>query len=113
MPLGRHSLNAIARLLFGLRRPSKTANMRRLHERGENLQALGIREATADDIPALAALHMKTWSDTYWMRNPPTYQIRERQWREQFTKTDRSWFCFVVENQKGAGRVCKGHILRV
>lgn len=63
------------------------------------LDSLVIREATRDDIPVLAALHVKTWSETYPMaRQPPTYQIRERQWREQFDKTDGTWFCFVVEN---------------
>lgn len=61
-----------------------------------------IREATPGDIPELAALHVKTWSETYWtVTNPPTYQIRERQWREQFKSTDGGWFCFVVENKKG------------
>lgn len=65
------------------------------------LDRLVIREATREDIPALAALHVKTWNETYPMaRQPPTYQIRERQWREQFDKTDGTWFCFVVENPK-------------
>ena len=90
------------RFLLGLRRPSKAANARRLRQRDETLQSLVIREATRDDIPALAALHVKTWSDTYWpVTSPPTYQIRERQWREQFEKNDESWFCFVVENRSG------------
>lgn len=63
------------------------------------LDSLVIREATREDIPALAALHVKTWNETYPMaRQPPAYQIRERQWREQFDKTDGTWFCFVVEN---------------
>lgn len=55
------------------------------------------------DIPALAALHVKTWSETYWsVRHPPNYELREYQWREQFQKTDGKWFCFVVEDRKGA-----------
>ena len=33
--------------------------------------------------------------------NAPTYQLRERQWREQFEKADGSWFCFVVESHDG------------
>ena len=66
----------------------------------ETLDALVIREATREDIPALAALHVKTWSDTYPLTlRPPTFEIRERQWREQFEKTDGTWFCFVVENR--------------
>ena len=45
--------------------------------------ALTIREATAADIPALARLHVTTWNDTYpGVRSPPTYELRERQWRE-------------------------------
>lgn len=94
--------DTVARALFNLRRPSKATNIRLLKQRGEALQSLVIREATLDDIPALAELHVKTWSDTYWtVLNPPTYQIRERQWREQFKKDGASWFCFVVENQHG------------
>ena len=98
----KNFLNALARFVFGLRRPSKAANTRLLHQRGETLQSFVIREATSEDIPALAALHVKTWSDTYWnVRNPPTYRIREQQWREQFKKSGERWFCFVVENQNG------------
>jgi L-amino acid N-acyltransferase YncA len=98
----KNLLNAIVRFVFGLRRPSKATNTRALHQRGESLQSFVIREATADDIPALAEVHVKAWSDTYrTVMNPPTYEIRERQWREQFEKIDASWFCFVVENHKG------------
>ena len=94
--------NAIARFVFGLRRPSKAANLRLLRARGESLESFTIRDAIAEDIPALAALHVKTWNETYWnVRNPPAYEVRERQWREQFNVTDGSWFCFVVENASG------------
>jgi ribosomal protein S18 acetylase RimI-like enzyme len=62
-----------------------------------------IREATAAEIPALARLHVETWKATYPdVKNPPTYEIRERQWRETFGVTDGSWFCFVVEDPLGA-----------
>jgi ribosomal protein S18 acetylase RimI-like enzyme len=97
----RNFLNAIARFVFGLDRPSKAANLRHLHSRGEALESLIIREALPADIPALAALHVKTWMQTYGhVKNPPTYAIREHQWREQFNVTDGSWFCFVVESRK-------------
>jgi GNAT superfamily N-acetyltransferase len=33
--------------------------------------------------------------------NNPTFEIRERQWREAFEVTDGSWFCFVVEGANG------------
>jgi GNAT superfamily N-acetyltransferase len=98
----KNSVNDISRFVRGLRRPSKAANTRLLRERGEDIQALRIREVSAADIPALTALHVKTWTDTYWpVRNPPTSQIREQQWRKQFQRTDESWFCFVAENQRG------------
>ncbi len=93
--------NAIIRFLLQLRRPSKRKNIRRLKQRGEILDAFIIREATSDDIPALSALHVKTWNETYRVKNPPAYQVRENQWRQQFKVKDDSWFCYVVENTKG------------
>ena len=94
--------NGFLRFLLRFQRPSRAANMRLLRRRGERLESLRIREATAGDIPRLAALHVKTWNETYFgVKNPPSYEVRERQWREQFTKDDGSWFCFVVENERG------------
>jgi ribosomal protein S18 acetylase RimI-like enzyme len=58
-----------------------------------------IREAIAADITALAELHVKTFNETHGPG--PTYEIRERQWREAFEVTDRSWFCCVVEGENG------------
>jgi len=61
-----------------------------------------IREAMAADIPALVDLHVKTWNATYPdVQKKPTYEIRERQWRQAFAVTDGSWFCFVVEGPNG------------
>ena len=61
-----------------------------------------IREATVEDVPALAALHVTTWNETYGnVANPPAYELREHQWRQQFKVTDGSWFCFVAEDQRG------------
>jgi len=61
-----------------------------------------IREATSADLPALADLHVKTWNATYPdVQKKPTYEIRERQWREAFEVTDGSWFCFVIEGSNG------------
>jgi ribosomal protein S18 acetylase RimI-like enzyme len=98
----KNFINAIVRFLFGLSRPSKATNIRLLRARGESLASLVIREVTPEDIPALAALHVKTWNETYWkVKSPPTYGIREQQWREQFKAADGDWFCFVVENRKG------------
>ena len=61
-----------------------------------------IREATAADIPALADLHVKTFNQTHGeVLKKPTYEIRERQWREAFEVTDGSWLCFVIEGSNG------------
>jgi ribosomal protein S18 acetylase RimI-like enzyme len=66
------------------------------------MMSLIIREATAADIPALADLHVRTWNATYPdVLKKPTYEIRERQWREAFDVTDGSWFCFVVQAPTG------------
>lgn len=62
-----------------------------------------IRDAGPDDIPALARLHVQTFDETHRGGRPggPSYDLRERQWREAFTVTDGSWFCFVVEDDAG------------
>lgn len=89
------------RFIMDLPRPSKAANLRRLRRRDEKTGSFIIREAVAEDIPALAKLHVKTWAQTYWLTlRPPTYQIREWQWKEQFKKIDGTWFCFVIENSQ-------------
>ena len=98
--MGRLSIT-IKRFIMGLPGPSKAANLRRLQRRGEDPNSFIIREAVEADIPALSALHVKTWAQTYWLTlRPPGYRIREWQWREQFKKNDGSWFCFVIENSK-------------
>jgi ribosomal protein S18 acetylase RimI-like enzyme len=63
-----------------------------------------IRDATPDDVPALADLHVRTFNETHrsGRRGGPTYELRERQWREAFAVTDGSWFCFVAEDATGA-----------
>jgi ribosomal protein S18 acetylase RimI-like enzyme len=59
-----------------------------------------IRNATTGDVPALAKLHVQTFNETHrgGRSGGPSYDLRERQWREAFTVTDGSWFCFVVED---------------
>jgi len=96
-------LFAAWRTLAGLRRPSKKANASRLRDRGESVESLTIRQATAADIPALARLHVTTWNTTYapLLMKGPGYGIRESQWREAFAKNDGSWFCFVVQRPDG------------
>ena len=62
-----------------------------------------IRLATTDDVPALARLHVQTFNETHRGGRPggPSYELRERQWRDAFTVTDGSWFCYVVEDDDG------------
>jgi GNAT superfamily N-acetyltransferase len=56
-------------------------------------------------VPALAALHVQTFNETHrcGRAGGPSYELRERQWREAFTVNDGSWFCFVIED--GAGEL--------
>jgi L-amino acid N-acyltransferase YncA len=97
----KNSLTSLFRSLNGLRRPSKQANMRKLQVRGETPESFTFRDATPDDIPQLAKVHVKAWQDTYRVLRPPTYQIREYQWRKAFTEeNDGRWFCILVVNKK-------------
>ncbi|HEY6977375.1 MAG TPA: GNAT family N-acetyltransferase [Chitinophagaceae bacterium] len=58
-----------------------------------------IREALPADVPALAALHVKTFHETHGKYpGSPTYEIREHQWLQAFESSD-DWFCFVIENE--------------
>lgn len=60
-----------------------------------------IREATPADVPALARLHVETFIETHGGENPPTVELRERQWREILGKGDERDFCFVIEGPDG------------
>jgi hypothetical protein len=96
------AINAILRSLRNLRRPSKATNSRLLRARGETAASLLIRDTTASDIPALSRLHVTTWNATHgWRPNGPTYELRERQWRQAFSGKDAPWFCLVVERPNG------------
>lgn len=58
----KNALSAILRRARGFTRPTARENARRLAARGESLDTLHVREATVDDIPALARLHVATWN---------------------------------------------------
>src|SRR5215470_17352677 len=90
-----------ARRMLALRRPSGRANARALGARQESLDGLILRDALAGDIPALAALHVTTWNDTYapLMTGPPV-AVREQQWRQAFEQPD-GWFCCVFARPDG------------
>ena len=91
------------RLAIALLRPSAAANRRRLRARGESLAALTIRDATVDDLPAIARLHVAAWNATYapMLARGPSVAVRERQWREAFARGDPDWLCLVVERADG------------
>jgi L-amino acid N-acyltransferase YncA len=62
-----------------------------------------IREAHESDLQALAVLHVQTFTETHRSGRPggPSYELRERQWRETFQANDGLRFCFVVEDDAG------------
>jgi ribosomal protein S18 acetylase RimI-like enzyme len=59
-----------------------------------------IREARADDVPALAALHVATFKEAHGQRGAPNYELREAQWRAAFER-GLNWFCYVAEAPDG------------
>jgi ribosomal protein S18 acetylase RimI-like enzyme len=62
-----------------------------------------IRDARQNEVPTLARLHVQTFNETHrgGRSGGPSYELRERQWREAFELKDGSWFCFVVEDDSG------------
>jgi GNAT superfamily N-acetyltransferase len=95
-------VTSFKRFLLGLRRPSKATNLRLMRERGEDLNAFKIREARREELKELVDLHVTTWNDTYpYVKNKPTHQIREYQWKKMFELKEKNWFCFVVEDRHG------------
>ena len=58
-----------------------------------------IRDATPNDVPAIARVDVTAWNATYgpFLMNGPSIAVREQQWRELFAKRDGSWICHVVE----------------
>lgn len=89
------------RNLLAIRRPSARANARALQARHESLAGLTLRDAVPADIPALAALHVTAWNDTYApLMTGPDAAVREQQWRQAFEQPDR-WFCDVLERHDG------------
>lgn len=60
-----------------------------------------IREGRPDDVAAIAQLHVDTFIETHGGDAPPTFELRELQWRQQFQSDDNRWFCFVVEDSAG------------
>ena len=59
-----------------------------------------IRDARAEDISALATLHVATFKEAHGRSGAPTYELRETQWRAAFDRQT-SWFCYVAEKPDG------------
>lgn len=59
-----------------------------------------LRDATAADVPRLAALHVQAFNETHRgsRSGGPSFELREQQWRQTFAEQDGSWFCFVIED---------------
>jgi ribosomal protein S18 acetylase RimI-like enzyme len=98
----KNMVSSFRRLIKGMQRPSKKRNDHLLKQRGETLNSYSIREATIDDVPALAVLHVTTWNQTYAVSSGgPTVELRENQWREKFNTKDDSWFVLLVLDPTG------------
>lgn len=99
----RSFLVYIIRHINALRRSSGRSNRRLLQRRKEDINSSFIfRDATSEDVPELARVHVLAWNDTYPnVRKPPGYELREWQWRDIFTKQNDSWFIILVEKKAG------------
>lgn len=82
-------------------RPTGAENRRRLQARGESLDAITMRDATAADIPALAALHVELWNRTYRTTRGPTVATRTRQWEQVLSTEPRRDFLILLERADG------------
>ena len=56
-----------------------------------------IREARADDVAALAELHVQTFKEAHGRFGAPSYELRESQWRAAFER-EQDWFAYVAES---------------
>jgi ribosomal protein S18 acetylase RimI-like enzyme len=102
-PLSKAEIDAQRAALEQVR-PTKEENLRRLRERGESIDAFVFRDATKEDIPALAQVHVTAWNATYpGTHQPPSVALRESQWRKAFMwGYNSSWFCIVTQRPDGA-----------
>ena len=62
---------------------------------------LRIRDAVAEEVVALAELHVSTFKETHGRFGAPTVELRERQWRAAF-EHPADWFCYVAEAPGGS-----------
>lgn len=64
-----------------------------------------IREASAEDAPGIARVHVDSWRTAYkgivaddFLANL-SYESREKKWREKITEKESAAHCFVAEDQ--------------
>lgn len=109
--LMKNSMNAMIRRMRGLFRPSARQNRRKLEGKGLGLH-FHIREASAEDVPCLAELHVQSWNETYGVvARGPSIETRMTQWGAMFRSKggstagegsrDEDWFCLLAENERG------------
>jgi len=91
----------VQRWLHARTRPSGESNAVRLRERGESVDSIVFRDAIAEDISALAELHVTTWNATYNTSRGPTIATRTYQWNQVFAKQNRRDFVLVLEDRTG------------
>jgi len=97
----RPRIASVLRWFNARTRPTREENHRRLRERGESLDSIVFRDAVADDISALAELHVTTWNATYNTTRGPTIATRTSQWNQVFAKENRRDFVLVLEDRNG------------
>jgi ribosomal protein S18 acetylase RimI-like enzyme len=97
----RPRVAAVLRWINTRTRPTGAETRRKLRERGESVDAIIFRDAVADDIPALAELHVTTWNATYNTTRGPTIATRAWQWQQVFAKENRRDFVLVLEDSNG------------
>lgn len=66
-------------------------------------ESFRLRRAAAADVPAIARLHVDTFTETHRNGIPggPSYELREQQWGAEFDRADETRFCIVVEDERG------------
>ena len=62
-----------------------------------------IRDARTEDVPALAALHVQTFTETHRGGRPggPSIELREQQWGAALAAPGAGSFCLIVERDDG------------
>ncbi len=98
---------AVSRFLNEVRAPSAAANLRRLRQRGENLDTITLRDAGPDDVSEVARVHVAAFRSAHGGRGP-SESIRAAQWESKLRNGAPETFCLVAE-QEGRGLIGFAH----